>query len=148
MKIILLDNIKGIGRLGDVKNVSDGYGRNFLLPRQLAKIATEQTMKEADALKKKAEQMENIKVEKAKQLAESMKELKIEITRKANEKGTLFDGIKNLDIANALKDKIGYRIEEYMIKLAEPIKHIGSYTIDLELAPEVTTQVMLEVKSE
>ncbi len=148
MKVILLENIKGVGRMGDVKNVADGYGRNFLLARGMAKIATEQNMKEVESLKKKAEASEKIKVEKAQELAERIKDTVIEIERKANEKGTLFDGIEKKDLAAALQSKLGLQIEEDMVKLEEPIKSIGKHTLDLELAPEIKTQIVVEVKAE
>ena len=93
MKVIILQNIKGVGRIGDVKNVADGYGRNFLLPRGLAKIATDGAMKEVDTLKKKAEALEKMGTQKAQQVAESLRDVVVEITRKASTKGTLFDGI-------------------------------------------------------
>ncbi len=134
--------------MGDVKNVADGYGRNFLLARGMAKIATEQNMKEVESLKKKAEASEKIKVEKAQELAERIKDTVIEIERKANEKGTLFDGIEKKDLAAALQSKLGLQIEEDMVKLEEPIKSIGKHTLDLELAPEIKTQIVVEVKAE
>lgn len=148
MKVVLLDNIKGVGRMGDVKNVADGYGRNFLLPRNMAKIATEQTIKEVDSLKKRAEAVDKLRAEKAQDVAIALKDALVEITRKANDKGTLFDGIEKRDIAMALKGKAEYLIDEDMVKLSEPIKHIGKHTVDLELAPEVTTQIIIEARAE
>ena len=146
--MVLLDNIKGVGRMGDVKNVADGYGRNFLLPRNMAKIATEQTIKEVDSLKKRAEAVDKLRAEKAQDVAIALKDALVEITRKANDKGTLFDGIEKRDIAMALKGKAEYLIDEDMVKLSEPIKHIGKHTVDLELAPEVTTQIIIEARAE
>lgn len=147
MKVIFLQNIKGVAQMGDVKNVSDGYGRNFLLPRNLAKIATDTAMKEVDSLKKKAEALEKIKTEKAQQLARDIKDKVFEITRKASDKGKLFDGIERRDIAELLKEKVGLNIEEGMIKLEEQIKYIGNHAVNLELAPEIVTQVIIEVKT-
>ena len=134
--------------MGDVKNVADGYGRNFLLPRNMAKIATEQTIKEVDSLKKRAEAVDKLRAEKAQDVAIALKDALVEITRKANDKGTLFDGIEKRDIAMALKGKAEYLIDEDMVKLSEPIKHIGKHTVDLELAPEVTTQIIIEARAE
>lgn len=134
--------------MGDVKNVADGYGRNFLLPRKLAKIATEQTMKEAEALKKKVESMERLQKEGAQEIVASLKDMVIEVIRKASEKGTLFDGIEKKDIAQVVTAKVGHKIEEDMVKVGEAIKRVGKHTIDLELAPDITTQITLEVKAE
>ena len=148
MKIILLDNIKGVGRMGDVKSIADGYGRNFLLARGLAKIATDGAMKEVEALKKRAEAVEKIQSEKAAEIAVSLKDIIVEIVRKASDKGTLFDGIEKKDIAKALTEKVNHRIEAEMIRLEEPIKHTGKHTVGLELAPDVASQIVVEVKAE
>ena len=134
--------------MGDVKNVADGYGRNFLLPRKLGKLATEHAMKEVEALKKKADQMEKIRAEKAQELGNNLKGVTVEIVRKASDKGTLFEGIERQDIAKALKEKTGFNIEEEMVNLPEAIKHIGSHSIDLKLTPEAAAQITLEVKAE
>lgn len=149
MKVILLQNIKGTGRIGEVKNVSDGYGRNFLIAKGLAKIATEGVMKESEALRRRAETMERIQQGRAKELIESLKDTVVEIKRKASEKGTLFDGIEAMDIAQALRNKIAFEITPEMIHLKEAIKKIGKHTVEIELAPEVKTSVIIDViKSE
>lgn len=148
MKVILLQNIKGTGQVGEVKNVSDGYGRNFLIAKGLAKIATEGAMKESEAMRRKAEMIERIQQGRAKELVEGLKDTVVEIKRKANEKGTLFDGIEAMDIAQALRNKITFDVTTEMVHLKEPIKHVGKHTVETELAPDVKTTITLEVKSE
>lgn len=148
MKIILLQNIKGLGRIGDIKNVANGYGRNFLIARKLAKPATESAVKESEALIKRAEMAEKIRQGKAKEITESMKDMVIEISRKASDKGTLFDGIEAKDIAEALTKKVLFDITEDMINLPEPIKHIGKHTIELQLSQENKALVTINVISE
>ena len=147
MKVILMDNIKGVGRIGEVKNISDGYGRNFLLPRNLAKIATAGSMKEVEGIRKKAEAAEKIRQGKAKELIDGMKDIVIDIARKSNDKGTLFEGVEARDISEALSKKISFDVTEDMVRLDEPIKHIGKHTVEIELAPETTTQITVEVKN-
>ena len=143
-----MDNIKGIGRVGEVKNVSDGYGRNFLLPRNLAKIATDGSMKEVEGMRKRAEAAEKIRQGKAKELINGMKDMVVEIVRKSNHKGTLFEGVEASDIAQVISKKLSFDVTQEMINLKEPIKHIGKHSVEMELAPEATTQITVEVKSE
>lgn len=147
MKVILLENIKGLGQIGDIKNVSDGYGRNFLLPKNLAKITTKGTLKEAELLRAKYAMLERVEKKKWEERAETIKDKVIEMKRAANEKGTLFDGIERKDIAEVVQEATGYKIEEDMVMMKEPIKKEGKHTIELELAPEIKTQIILDVKN-
>lgn len=146
MRVILLQNIRGLGKIGEVKNVADGYGRNFLIPRKLAKTGTENVMKESEALIKRAEVMERVRQGRAKELVETMKDMVVEISRKSNDKGTLFEGIEAVDIAQSLRNKITFDVMEDMINLPEPIKHIGKHTVEIELAPNIKTSVIINVK--
>ncbi len=146
MRVILLQNIRGLGKIGEVKNVADGYGRNFLIPRKLAKIGTESAMKESESLRKRAEIMERVQQGRAKDLVETIKDMIVEISRKANDKGTLFEGIEAMDIAQALRNKITFDITKDMINLPEPIKRIGRHTVEVELSPNIKTNVIINVK--
>ena len=147
-KVILLQNIKGYGQIGDVKNVADGYARNFLLPRNMAKLATSGAMKEVEGLKKKLSVMLEVEKKNAEGVAEKLKDMTIEITRKANEAGTLFDGIDKSDIAEAVKKTAGVNLNEDMVLLDEKIKKVGERVVDLELMPEIKTQIKVLVKNE
>src|SRR3989344_8082783 len=98
MKVILLQNIKGFGQIGDVKNVSDGYARNFLLPRNLAKSANEGSLKEVESLKAKRVIMVETEKKNALEAVEKLKDLVIELTRKASKAGKLFAGIDKEDL--------------------------------------------------
>lgn len=147
MRVILLQNIRGLGKIGEVKNVADGYGRNFLIPRKLAKVGTENAMKESEALSRRAEVTERVQRGRAKELVETLKDMVVEISRKANDKGTLFEGIEVMDIAQALRNKISFDITKDMINLPEPIKRIGRHTVEVELAPNIVTTVIIEVVS-
>src|SRR3989344_1287881 len=99
MKVILLQNIKGIGRMGDIKDVSDGYGRNFLLAKKLGKLANEGTIKEAEVLKKKAEVETKVAQDKAKEVAEKVKDVALEFTKKSSKTGKLFASLGKEEIA-------------------------------------------------
>ena len=147
MKVILLTNLKGFGQIGDIKNVSDGYARNFLLPRKMAKAATDSALKEVEGLKKQLSTMQAVEKEHATKIAEQLKDLTVEITRKATKTGKLFAGIDKEDLAKEIKKASGVSLKEDMIE-SEPIKQIGEHLVNLELTPEVKTQVKIVVKTE
>lgn len=149
MRVILMQNIKGVGRIGDIKNVADGYGRNYLLARNLAKIATEGTVKEAEVLKKKGEAEEKIAMEKAKEVAEKAKDIVLEFTKKASKTGKLFASLTKEEIAEELSKAIGGKIEPDSINLREHGEHIkqaGEHMIEAELAPGIKVELKVVVK--
>ncbi len=151
MKVILLQNIKGVGRIGDVKNVADGYGRNYLLAHKLAKIATEGTMKEAEFLKKKGEVEEKIAVEKAKEIVEKAKDIVLEFTKKSSKTGKLFASLTKEEVAEELSKAIGGKVESDSIDFKEHGEHIkqeGEHLIEVELAPEIKVEIKVVVKAE
>lgn len=148
MKVIFLQNLRGIGKIGDVKTVSDGYARNFLLPKGLAKLATEGSLKEVEGLKKKL--AINVEVEKknALEVADKLKDLVIELTRKASKTGKLFAGIDKKDLIKEIKAATGVGLKEDMLDHSEPIKNAGEHLIDINLSDEVKSQVKIVVKAE
>ena len=148
MKVILLENIKGFGQIGDVKNVSDGYGRNFLLPRKMAKAANENSMKEVESLKAKRVIMIEAEKKNALEAVEKLKDLVIEFTRKTTKTGKLFAGIGKAALIKEIKKASGVQLQEEMLGHEEPIKHIGEHLVDLNLSPEVKTQIKVIVKAE
>src|SRR3989344_3318773 len=148
MKVILLQNIKGVGQIGDVKNVPDGYGRNFLLPRKMAKSATEGSMKEVDSLKAKRVIMIESEKKNALEALEKLKDLVIELTRKASKAGKLFAGVDKGDLIKEIEKASGVKLQEEMIGHDEPIKHIGEHLVDLNLTSEIKTQIKVVIKPE
>lgn len=148
MKVILLQNIKGFGQIGDVKNVSDGYGRNFLLPRKMAKAANKGSMKEVESLKAKRIIMIESEKKNALEAVEKLKDLVIEFTRKATKTGKLFAGIGKDDLVKEIKKASGVQLREEMLGHDEPIKHIGEHMVDLNLSPEIKTQIKVVIKPE
>ena len=148
MKVILLQNIKGVGQIGNIKSVSDGYAKNFLFPKNMAKVAGRKAEKEAEELKKKLSVILEVEKKNAEGVAEKLKETIVEITRKANELGTLFDGIDKIDIVKAVAEKADVNLDKDMIILPEKIKKIGEYLVDLELMPDIKTQIKVMVVNE
>lgn len=129
MKIILLQDVANVGRKYEVKNVSDGYGRNFLIPRNLAKRATTQAIQEIERLKKQSEQEKQIQQDILEKNIKALDGLKISTKEKANEKGHLFAAIHPEEISKILKKQEHLDIPAEMIELSQPIKEIGEYKI-------------------
>jgi len=148
MKVVLLQNIKGVGRIGDIKNVSDGYAKNFLLPRKVAKLANDGSLKEAEELKNKSSISVETGRKNAFEAVEKLKVLVIELTRKASKTGKLFAGIGKEDLVKEIKKVSKVELEEEMLDHDEPIKQIGEHLIDIQLAPDIKAQVRIVVKAE
>ena len=130
--------------MGDIKNVSDGYARNFLIPNGLAEPATAETEKQAETLKKKRESENLTNKESAAELAKTMEGFVLELTEDANEEGHLYGSVNTKIIAGELaKNKI--KIKESSINLPEPIKMIGEHEVELELHPEVKVKIKINV---
>lgn len=140
MKVILLSDVKSVGKKGDIVNASDGYARNFLFPRKLAQEANESNLhilnnqKEAERKKKTAE------IEAAQKLAEELKGREIRIMVKSGEHGRLFGSITNKDISDAMKKQFKIDIDKKKI-VVEPIKQLGTYDVEVKIYPEISTKV-------
>ena len=138
--------------MGDVKNVSDGYARNFLFPRKIAKLATDAAMKEVDSLKKKLEMSQNLEREKAVKLAEQLKDSVLEFTRKATKTGKLYSAVTKEDIAEILTKQSGFKVEPNSVNLegheGEHIKQLGEHSVKIQLAPEATAEVKVKISQE
>lgn len=146
MKVILLQNIKSLGQRGDIKNIADGYARNFLLPKKLARVATPEAIKDIETRKVKEEQKKQADLEKLKLLAESFKSKKVLILAKEKD-GKLFGSITAKDVMATLK-KEGLEVFEKSIIMEEVIKKTGEYDITAELVKGIQTKISLEVRGE
>lgn len=145
MKVILLDNIRGIGQIGDVKEVSDGYARNFLFPRKLGKPASDGVAKELQTLK--AQKLEALKLAHAQseELAKKLAGIAVMLQGKSNEKGKLFSAITAADVAAALSKEAGVHIPPTAVKLDEHLKTIGEHTIHIALADNLSASVIVTI---
>ena len=144
MKVIFLQDIKGTAQIGDIKSVSDGYARNFLFPKNLAKPATPDALKQAETLKKKQEEIHVVDKEGALELAKKLEGLTVEIKEDANEEGHLYGSVNEKKIAAALKEQ-GINLKEENINLPQHLKTVGEYEVELELHPEVKTKIKVIV---
>jgi len=144
MKVILLQDIKGIGKQYEIKEIADGYARNFLIPRGLAKPTTEQDMKWAKKqLKNKEEQAEQ-ELAKTQGLVAKIDGLEVEINAKLNEEGKLFGSINALKISQRLKD-MGFDIKKSQIELEEPIKEAGEWPVKLAFSHGLEAEIMVVI---
>jgi large subunit ribosomal protein L9 len=129
MKIILKEDIKGVGRKYEVKNVADGYANNFLIPRKLAEYAGPEAVKRAEILKATSGAEIEIREKLTEKQIEMLKEVKIVLKKKGNEKGHLFEQIHPEEISKALKEQVKIEIGSEFIKSEKPIKEIGEHTV-------------------
>ena len=147
MKVILLDDVAKVGRRGDVRDVSDGYARNFLIPKKLALTATAGNLKGLDHIKKQQEaKADRIKTD-ADGLRERIEALVYEERRQASEEGKLFGSVTSQDIAEFL-ERHQLKIERRRIHMDEPIKTLGENQVAIRLHPEVTAQLRVSVVRE
>lgn len=144
-QVIFLQNIKGVAQIGDVKKVTDGYARNFLLPKKLAVLATAHNLKMAEALRQKRMTAREKDQETTRALAEKLQEFTLVITRSANEEGTLYDGLSAAEISGYLK-KQSLDVEPESILLDKPIKKVGPHEITVDLGWDVKSTLRIEVK--
>ena len=146
MKVILLQDVKGKGKKGQMLEVSDGYARNYMLPRKMAIEATADavnTMRMND----KATQ-ERIAREKAEAMetAKKLREMTITVTAKGGGNGRLFGSITNQEIADALKAKTGIALDKRKIVIADAIKNVGTYTVTCKLGYEITAPLTVKIE--
>ncbi|MDY5478954.1 MAG: 50S ribosomal protein L9 [Peptostreptococcus porci] len=146
MKVILLKDVKGTGKKGEIKEVSDGYARNFLLKKKVAVEANNTNLKELDEKSKSKERKELIEYEEAVLLGKQMEDVNIEIYSKAGEGGRLFGSITSKEIAEQLKKQKNIDVDKRKILLDEPIRSLGSRFVEIKIHQKVTTKVRVDVK--
>ncbi|WP_068675997.1 50S ribosomal protein L9 [Oceanobacillus sp. Castelsardo] len=145
MRVIFLKDVKGKGKKGDVKNVSDGYARNFLLKNNLAEEATSGNLKALEAKKKKDAALEQQEKDDAVELKEKIENLTVEIKAKSGEGGRLFGSITSKQIADVLNKNYGYQIDKRKIELNQPIRSLGYTNVPVKLHQEVSGTIKVHV---
>lgn len=148
MKVILLEDVKGLGKKGDLVNAKDGYVRNFLFPKNLVIEATEGNLKVLKDKKKSEENKKKAEYEKALKLKETIEKVDIEIKRKAGEGGKLFGSITSKDIAEVLKSKYNIDLDKRKIVLQDNIKSIGVTTVEVKIHQDVSAIIKIKVEEE
>ena len=147
MKIILKEDVRGLGYKDDVVEVRDGYGRNYLIPQGKAVIASPSALKSlAEEQKQRAHKLAKIKAD-AEAVAESLKDVALTIGAKTSSTGTIFGSVNNIQIAEAL-EKLGHNIDRKLIVIKETVKEVGKYEATVKLHKEVAVTIPFEVVSE
>ena len=147
MKIILKEDVRGLGYKDDVVEVKDGYGRNFLIPQGKAVIANPSNLKQLEEnQRQQAHKLAQLKAD-AEALAASLADVSLTIGAKASAHGTIFGSVNNIQIADAL-EALGHKVDRKLIELKEAVKELGKYTAKVNLHKEVTVEIPFEVVAE
>ncbi len=146
MKVILLQDVKSLGKKGDVVNASDGYARNMLLPKKLAVPATSGNMKDLEAKEKSNAKHAAEVLAAAEELKAQIEKNSITLSIKVGEGGRTFGSISTKEIAQAVKDQMKLEIDKKKILLAQPIKELGTTTVQVKLHPQVQADLKVNVK--
>ncbi len=144
MKVILIDEIRGLGTRGDVVNVKDGYARNYLIPKNLAREATTGNLKSVEQERKKWALLAQKEKEQAEKAAGAVKGTKVVVQKRVGENGQLFGSVTANEIADALEAK-GFEVDKRRIDLAHPIKTLGTHDVEVRLYRDVSAQIQVEV---
>ena len=148
MKVILLDNIKGVGKKDEIINASDGYARNYLFPKKLAIEATKENLgkleskNEANKFKKQNEKNE------AEEIAKQLKEITLTIKVKAGENGKIFGGVTSKEISENLKNQYKIEVDKKKIEVKETIKNLGRFNINIKLYEGVNAKLNVNITAE
>lgn len=146
MKVILLEDVKSLGKKGEVVNVNDGYARNFVLPKKLGVEATGKNMNDLKLQKANEEKVVKEHLEAAQAFAKEMENDHVVVSIKAGEGGRTFGSVSSKEIATAYKEQCGKEIDKKKIILPEPIKSFGVYEVAVKLHPKVTGTLKVKVQ--
>ena len=148
MKVILLENVKSLGKKGEIGNVNDGYARNFILPKKLGVEATGKNLNDLKLQKNNEKKVAQENLDAAKELAAELSAGKVELAIKVGEGGRTFGSVSSKEIAVAVKDQMQLDIDKKKIQLKESIKSLGTHIVTVKLHPEVSAELKVVVKEE
>ena len=146
MKVILLQDVKGKGKKGQLLEISDGYARNFLLPRKLAVEATADAMNTKKMNDKAAAEREAKERAEALEISKQLRDTVLVVTAKGGGAGRLFGSVTNQEIAEALKAKTGIALDKRKIVITDPIKSVGTYTVQCKLGYEISAPLTVKIE--
>ena len=145
MQVILLEDVKALGKKGEIVKVSDGYATNFVLPKKLGVLATAANLNELKVQKKREDKAAAEQLAAAKEFAAQIEEKIIRVSIKSGEGGKVFGSVSSTEISVEAKKQFGFDIDKKKIQLSEPIKAFGSYEIPVKLHPQVTAKLTVAV---
>ena len=146
MEIILLQDVKSLGKKGEIVKVNDGYARNFILPKKLGVEKTDKALHELKLQKAAEEKRQQEILEEAQALGKSIEAGSITLKIKAGEGGRTFGSVSTKEIAVAMKDQLNLEIDKKKMQLADPIKNFGTYHVPIRLHPKVTAEITVKVE--
>ena len=148
MKVILIQDVKSLGKKGEIVNVNDGYARNFILPKKLGLEASGKNMNDLNLQKANEEKVAKQILDDAKELGKKLEAGKVELAIKMGEGGRAFGSVSSKEIAVAVKEQMGYDIDKKKIQLKDAIKTLGTHTVPVKLHPKVTAELKVIVTEE
>lgn len=146
MKVILLEDVKSLGKKGEIVNVNDGYARNFILPKKLGLEATSKNLNDLKLQKQNDEKVAQEKLDAAKALAEEIKEKSITVKIQAGVEGKVFGSISSKEIATEAKKQLNMDIDKKKIVIPDAIKSLGTYNVNIKLHKDVTATLTVKLK--
>ena len=147
MKVILLEDVKSLGKKGEIVNVNDGYARNFILPKKLGLEATSKNLNDLKLQKQNDEKVAQEKLDAAKALAEEIKEKSITVKIQAGVEGKVFGSISSKEIATEAKKQLNMDIDKKKIVIPDAIKSLGTYNVNIKLHKDVTATLTVIVEA-
>ncbi len=148
MKVILLQDVKSLGKEGEIVNVNDGYARNFIIPKRLGVEANSKNMNDLKLKKNNEEKIAKENKEAAEKLAGELKAGQVALKIKVGEGGKAFGSVSAKEIAAAVKDQMGLDVDKKKIQLKETLKTLGTHIVPVKLHPEVTAELKVEIGEE
>ena len=145
MKVILLENVKGVGKKDEIINANDGYARNFLLPKKLAVEANNQNLAKLKSKQESTEHRKMTEKQEAEELAKKLEKIILKIQVKAGENGKIFGGVTAKEIADQLQAQHNFKVDKKKIDLKETIKQTGMFNIDLKLYEGVNAKLKIHI---
>ena len=145
MKVILKQDVANLGGAGDVVEVADGYGNNYLMPRNLAMKASNGALKDAEAMRQSRVKREAKTLGEAQELKGKLEAKAVSIPAKAGEDGTLYGSVGNSSVADAIKEQLGITVDRRRVPMEKPFKELGTHEVEVRIHPEVTATIRVEV---
>ncbi len=147
MDIILLQDVKSLGKKNEIVKVSDGYARNFIMPKKLGVEATKQNLYDLKLQQNAEEKKQKEILDKARELSKKIQASTVKLNIKVGEGGRTFGSISTKEIAAAVREQFGLDLDKKKLQLPEPIKNTGSYTVGIKLHPKVTTELKVVIEA-
>ncbi len=145
MEIVLLEDVKSLGKKGDLVKVNDGYGRNYILPKKLGVEATPKNLNDLKLKKANEERVAAQQLSEAKDIASKIEESTVTVSIRAGEGGRAFGSVSTKEIAKAVSDQLGIEIDKKKMVLTEPIKNLGEYEVPVKLHKDVNVKLKVKV---